>query len=116
MHGQSLSPLKCTYLSKYPVHLQLADLQDLLSTVSQLHLCAGHPDQQFVDMVEARKGKLFKSSGEVAAFVDRSSQITLHGQIYHATVRTAVCQLLTSSVKCPQCVSYRDTIRSIHHR
>ena len=67
-------------------------------------------------MVEAKKGKLISSSGDIAAYVDRNAAVELNGQSYGATVRSAKCQILTSGTKCPECVHYRDIIRSIHHR
>ena len=113
VHSQLLSATDCQSLSKFPVHLQIESLQEVLNTINQLHLCAGHPDQKFVDMVDA---KLFTLSGQISAYVDRKSFIALDRNIYHATVRPASCQLLSSSAKCFQCVNYRNTLRSIHHR
>jgi len=67
-------------------------------------------------MVEAKKGKLFSSSGDIAAYIDSNAAVELNGQSYGATVRSVKRQILTSGTKCPECVNYRDTIRSIHHR
>ena len=69
-----------------------------------------------MEMAEAKKGKLMSSSGDVAAFVDSNAAVQLNGQSYSVTVRSAKCQILTSAIKCPECISYRDIIRSIHHR
>lgn len=117
VYGQLVLPDKCTPLSRLPTKLELiTDLKKLLSTIDQLCLCAGNPDQHFVEMVEAKKGKLLSPSGTVAAFVDRNAPILLNGKIVHATVRSSECQILTSASKCPQCVRYRDTVRAMHHR
>ena len=77
---------------------------------------AGHPDQHFVDMVEARKEKLFTASGTIAAFLDKSFQVALHGHSCLATVRMSGCQILCSTVKCTHCVGYRDVLRAMYHR
>lgn len=41
IHGQLLPSLKCRALSSFPLHLHSTALQNLLSTLSKLHLCAG---------------------------------------------------------------------------
>ena len=108
VHGQVILTAICAPLSAFPSTLHLDDIHHLLSTVDKLRVCAGHPDQQFVDMVEAREGKLYSPSGDTTAFVDR--------KILPATVRSNTCEMLNSSVKCAPCVRYRDTLRAIHHR
>ena len=35
---------------------------------------------------------------------------------YLETVRSTTCELLTTSPRCPTCVAYRDTLRSLHHK
>ena len=77
MHGQVISTATCAPLSAFPSPLHLADLHHLLSAVDKLRVCAGHPDQQFIDMVEARKGKLYSPSGDTAAFVNSTSNCTI---------------------------------------
>ena len=104
VHGQVILTAICAPLSAFPSTLHLADLHHLLSTVDKLHVCACHPDQQFVDMVEAREGKQNSPSGDTTAFVDRK------------ILPSNTCEMLTFSVKCAPCVRYRGTLRAIHHR
>ena len=92
------------------------DLSQLLVQLDQLSVCPGHPDPHFVAMANARKGKLTSSSGDTAAYIDRNAAVEISGQMYSETIRSSKCHLLIRGTKCPQCVSYRDTLRSIHHR
>ena len=114
VYGKLVS--RCTALSQFPTHLQQGNLQVLLSTISQLHICAGHPDKHLLDFVSAKKGQLLSASGNVTAFLDTSGPVMLNGQRCPTTVRSAECQVLTSALKCPQCVSYRNTMRAMYHR
>ena len=67
-------------------------------------------------MVNARKGKITSASGDIAAYVDTNCAVKLNGQTYTETIRSSRCHLLIRGMKCSECVSYRDTLRSIHHR
>ena len=59
-------------------------------------------------MLEAKKEKLYLSSGSTSAFLDRKPP--------HATVRTTKSELLTPAIKCPWCIKYRNTLRTMFHR
>ena len=92
-------------------------LQILLEKLEMLHICPGHPDKQFVEMVKSRKGQLFNSSGQVGAYLESGYQITDNNETFTETVRTSACLVLTDKKnRCDHCTSYRDTIRSIYHR
>ena len=39
-----------------PAKLDISTLQQLLSTLEQMKVCAGHPDIHFLAMMEAKKG------------------------------------------------------------
>ena len=77
---------------------------------------ATRPDKHLLDFVSAKKGQLLSASGNVTAFLDTSGPVMLNGQRCPTTVRSAECQVLTSALKCPQCVSYRNTMRAMYHR
>ena len=49
------------------------------------------------------------SSGDSAAYADSNAAVELNGQSYSAAIRLAKCQILTSAIKGPECVSYRYT-------
>ena len=65
-----------------------ASVQKLLNHINKLNMCVGHPETHFVEMVEARKGRLLSAAGSVAAVTDRSAAISFQGHRYSATVRT----------------------------
>ena len=94
----------------------ITQFQALVTHIDDMHICVGHPDPHFVEMVEARKGRLLSSSGSVAAVNDRSSSVVFKDERYSATVRSADCQILTSATKCSQCASYRTNLRSSYHK
>ena len=116
VHGHGVTAAKCSLLAKIPTHLKSDALHVLLCLVDQLRVCPGHPDQHFQHLTEAKKGKLTNSSGEITAYIDKTASVVLNGQSYSRTVRSSQCHILTSSIKCPDCVSYRDSIRSMYHR
>ena len=117
VHGHELNPQENEKLSLMPSRIQSAcSLNHLLSTIDHLHVCAGHPDENFLRMVEDKKGKLISVKGTVAAYIDTNAYVELNGQTYATTLRHSKCQLLTSAKKCIVCVNYRATVRSIYHR
>ena len=114
VHGHEFNP---HHIPHIPSQIQSACLlQQLLSNIQHLCVCAGHPDEHFLEMAESKKGRLLSSKGTIAAYIDRNAAVELNGQTYAATLRASKCRLLTSASKCPDCVAYRDTIRSMHHR
>ena len=116
IHSKEVTADQCPPLSDIPTHLEANQLQHLLCLLDQLRVCPGHPDDHYVDMVRAKKGKLISTSGDIAAYIDSNAHVQLNGQTYSTTVRSTKCHILTSVTKCPACASYCDTIRSIHHR
>ena len=80
-------------------------------------MCPGHPDERFLNLADAKKGKFLSSSGDIQAYVDRNGSVRLNGATYTSTVRTQRCQLLVrGAVKCSCCVNYRPTLRCMYHR
>lgn len=117
VHGHQLDASKCSVLSKVPSTLSTDSLQSFVHTLSQYQVCPGHPDAQFVRMVEAKKGKLVSKDGKsIAAMVDDFSTVYLNGDAYSKTVRVSTCEMLLHGTKCPSCVSYRNSLRRIYHR
>ena len=116
VHGHVVSQEQCSAIFHMRVIASVPDLSQLLVQLDQLSVCPGHPDPHFVAMANARKGKLTSSSGDTAAYIDRNAAVEISGQMYSETIRSSKCHLLIRGTKCPQCVSYRDTLRSIHHR
>ena len=119
VHSKELTVAQCPSLSDTParlVSLDVSHFQHLMHLLDQIQVCPGHPDEHFVKMTRAKKGQLISSSGDIAAYIDSSAHVELNGHNYSPTVTSSKCHILTPAMKCLECVSYRDTIRSIHHR
>ena len=84
--------------------------------LDSLNVCAGHPDEHFIRMAKAKNNKFLSSTGEVSAFLDNSGMYHLNGKIYTETLRSSKCHLLVQGTKCPDCVSYRSTLRATYNR
>ena len=67
-------------------------------------------------MAKHKKGEFMSQGGDVKAYLDTNAAVELNGQTYSETIRSSRCQLLISSGKCPECVGYRSTLRSMHHK
>ena len=114
IHGHQIDPQAC--LPGIPARLELHTLQLLLSTIDNLHVCAGHPDAHFLEMAEAIKGTLKSINCSVAAYVDNNAPVEVDGKNYIKTLRSSGCHLLCTTSKCSVCVSYRDNIRAMYHK
>lgn len=110
VHGLSINTTHCPTLSHLPPVIDCTTINLLLDVVNNSHICTGNPDDKFVEMVAARKGKTIKSSdGSVAAYIDQGEAVS--------TIRSSKCEvLMRDGRKCDKCVSYRDNLRMIHHR
>ena len=66
---------------------------------TSLYVCAGHPEEEFLSLVEARKGKMQRGTcNEESAVIDEFP-VELNGQVYFKTVRSAICEILVHSMK-----------------
>ena len=99
---------KCTTLNSFSPTLDASTFSQLLKNVDELRLCEGQPDNHFVKMVTAKKGKILSNDGKFVAFVDE-----VDGK---KTVRTCNCELLVSDSKCSSCQSYRSNLRAIYSK
>lgn len=117
VHGKEVNTDECDILKSVPNILSDIHLEELVSTLDKCSLCPGNPDYKFVDMVEAKKGKLFSKNGiDVVAMVDSFEPVNVDGTTYPKTVRNFRCQMIVNVRKCQSCVSYRDSLRRIFHR
>ena len=105
----------CVALRSFAGPLNGVKLSQLLATVDKLLICAGQPDDHFVRMVLAKKGKVLSSNGKVVAYVD-NERVELNGELYPQTVHTSECEVISHSVKCSLCSQYKATLHSMYHR
>ena len=91
--------------------------KSLLTLVATSNICTGHSDQHFISFVEAKKGQLLsKDRKNVTASIDTNG-VLVDGVVHTKTVRYSKCELLISDrVKCLPCVSYRNSLRTMHQR
>ena len=115
VHGQALDPSKCSALKNFPVTINTkAALNQLLKLVDGLSICAGHPDQHFLDLADSRKGKFQSITNSTVAFTDTTYPVFLNGEVYPRTIRTTACEILVHGPKCEACKKYRSSLRSLH--
>ena len=116
-HGHKLDPCQCQPLHGIIPHIDSASLQHLIHVLDTSTICAGHPDEKYVSMLEAKKGKrVIASDGCTSAYLDEQGQVTLNGHLYPFTVRSAGCEILCHGSKCHSCMSYRSVLRTMHTR
>ena len=58
VHNNKLTPETCQSLKQFPVTLDIVTLENLLLEIDRLRVCCGHPDAQFIAMVNAKKGEI----------------------------------------------------------
>ena len=79
-------------------------------------MCAGNPDEKFIQMAKAKKGTIKSTNGKTIAVLDNSFQVSLNGEVYQETIRTTDCRLLVHGAKCQACTDYRPRLRAMHSR
>ena len=89
------------------------DVTKLFELLSSANVCAGHPDNKFVKMLNAKHGKLGRGS---SAYLDSYASVELNGNTHPQTVRSSSCEMLSQGPKCSSCVEYRSPLRSAYNR
>ena len=113
VHGRPVTPSQCSAISHFSRFVTPENVNDLLQYLDKLSVCPAHPDQQFIQM--AKEKKSFKD-GQVSATIDDCADVTLNGETYYGTVRSASCEMLVPSGKCSNCVSYRASLQRMYSR
>ena len=81
VHGQALNPSKYKALKIFPVTINTkAALNQLLKLVDTLNICAGHPDQHFLDLADSHKGK-FQSIANSTVAIQRIPSLSMEKYI-----------------------------------
>lgn len=93
MHGAAVNS-RCNILLSVPVKLGVDSFQLLLSIIDKLWVCPGHPDAHFIDMIEARKGKLLSKDKSVAAFLVDTAPVMIGDEVYEKTICCSNCELM----------------------
>lgn len=111
VHGRPVT--QCSAITHFSQLVTPENVNDQLQCLDRLRVCPAHPDERFLQM--AKEKKSFKE-GQVSASIDNFADVTLNGDTYCCTLRTASCQMLVPTGKCANCVSYRATLRTMHTR
>ena len=115
VHNHEVKRESCCSLTSVPVVLTPDTLNKLLSHIDCLDVCAGHPDNNYVTMVVAKKGVLKSCDGNVAAALDDYAPVMLDGCLYEKTIRHSTCEvLIQNGGKCTSCKNYRAVLRKIY--
>lgn len=90
-------------------------MRDLVIKLDSLNICPGNPDDEYVKLIEERKGSI-KSGQEVSSFLDTYATVLYKHKSYDSTVRSSTCHLVTDDNQCPACSRYRATLRGLLSR
>ena len=96
-----------------PKCLDVTSLARLLCMLKKMPVCPGHPEEQFLEMVAAKKWRICEHSEDTVAFIDSYSLVHLNGESYAKTVRTISCEVLVNGGKCFPCKKYRPHLRAL---
>ena len=117
VHGHQLDQSICSDLAVVPETLDPESFLAFLLLVTNLNVCIGNPDGQFVALVQERKNEVKSSDGSSkSAYIDDFASVCCDGQSYPVTVRTSNCEILSSGRKCQHCKDYRATLRTLSNR
>ena len=113
VHNRRVDNENCSALSSVPKCLDVTSLTRLLCMLEKMPVCPGHPEEQFLEMVAARKGRICGRSGDTVAFIDSYSLVHLNGESYAKTVRTTSCEVLVNGGKCSSCKKYCPHLQAL---
>ena len=116
VHGHKVNRSTCTPLRVFDgTMITVEKLNKMIRKISSMNVCAGHPEERFLDVCKFRKDQIKNHSGDVVAFRD-DCPVSLHGELYSSTIRSTNCELLVNDIKCGTCKRYRSVLRSMHNR
>lgn len=108
---------KCSTLKDFPSRISSPTLLSrMITQLNSLSVCAGNPDDQFLQMAHSRKGVFLNSSNEPTASVDDYFPVKFEGVVYSKTIRSSKCEVLVDGARCESCKNYRPTLRSLYSR
>lgn len=118
VHGKIINVTECLALKEFPTLISSPSLMNrILIQLNNLEVCAGNPDDHFLQMADSRNGVFKNSANEVAAYVDAFAPISTEGVVHDRTIRTGRCEgLVKELTKCVACNNYRSTLRSLYSR
>lgn len=117
VHGKNIDVSQCLALKEFPTLISSPSLMNkIITQLNSLHVCAGNPDDHFIQLAESRNGVFRNPANEVSAYVDDFSPISIEGVVFDRTIRTGKCEGLVKEPKCVACKDYQSTLRSLYSR
>ena len=115
------------YIHGYEVSHEFIDAPNLLVNVEQIQMlvqkvgktkvCAGNPDERFVEMMSHHENQIKSANSQLVAHVIEGYPVHCDGIEYNCTVRTATCTVLTDgSTRCTSCKKFRAQLRAMYSR
>ena len=96
-----IDKMKCSALKSFPdSNKTKLDVNGLLQLVNGLNVCAGHSEQQFLDLADSCKGKFQSVNQSIVSFTDAYFPIHLNREVNSYTIHTTTCELLVHGEKC----------------
>ena len=103
----------CSVLKQYPLVLPAETVLSLIYTLDGSVICRGNSDKRFVDLAKGKKGKFTTIAGGCIATLEDRIGFNKDGEEFYCTVRHVDCEILSSSMVCTVCTSYRNTLRAL---
>ncbi|XP_069140706.1 uncharacterized protein [Argopecten irradians] len=88
----------------------------LLAMLQEYAVCIGNPDEEFQILLPIGSGFEGSSVGEVYAYREGDFNAQLRDLSYKSTIRSVNCVLLAEGRRCPNCSSYRRSLRDRKNR
>ena len=86
------------------------DVLCIVTLLDKAAVCPGHPDQQSLSMLDAKKGQLFIKKWAHCHIHEQS--FTCHPQRGRISkIRYSSCELVVKGAKCPSYITYHDTLQ-----
>ena len=75
----------------------IAAVVKLMVALNTANVCTGHLDLYLCSFIDAKHNKLTCKNGNVVAYLNTTCCVTLNGETYQQTIRTASCMPASSS-------------------
>ena len=98
-----------------PAILSPTTFLELFHLIENLIICTGQPDDEFINLLKLRKGKIVSPKGTISAYIDNNSFVS-YDKFFLTTVRTAQCEVLVKTGTCKSCKLYRPTLKKLCNR
>ena len=104
-------------LGQYETTMMYEIIMPLIHTLNNAFMCPGNIDSKIIQLANDRKGSFLSPEGQLIATLEKSIVLSVGSEKHFATVCHTQCKILvSSSIMCPVCQSYRNTLRAMASR